>query len=66
MWLQNGYSYQVTLDSPPPQVVEWGQSEEVSTTAADDRTLKIEYTTQMYTNQPTNQRKGEKDYVQHD
>ena len=42
MWLQFGYNYHVALDRPPPPVVEWGQSEEVSTTAADDRTLKIE------------------------
>ena len=31
-----------TLDSPPPPMVEWAQSEEVSTIAADDRTLKTE------------------------
>lgn len=28
MWLQNGYSYQVALDSPPPPMVEWVQRKE--------------------------------------
>ena len=42
MWLQFGYNYLNTIDKPRPPMVEWGQSEEVSTTAADDRTLKTE------------------------
>lgn len=42
MWLQFGYTCKMILDSPAAPMVEWGQSEEVSTIAADDRTLTIE------------------------